>query len=120
MNTKYFFIFCSVTALLLGCSTPGQMRQHVPDLELKSNRPAKDVAVCIADKWENGSALSFFGGTYPISMRMTNDGYIVSITTYPTLFVDVNDAPNGSLIKFFRDSVSPGFESDVKKCAVVQ
>jgi hypothetical protein len=113
MNSKYLSIFCLSTVLLAGCATPDKMRQSAPYLELTSSNSSKSVAICIANKWENGSSF----GTYPVSMRPTNTGYTISVTNYPTLFTDVNDLQAGSTIKFYRDGVSPGFEADVIKCA---
>jgi hypothetical protein len=107
-------LVCVLGTAIIGCANPNQMRQRAPDLELKSERPAKSLAICIADKWENGSSI---GGTYPITIRPLENGFTVSITTYPTLFADVIEMPTGSVVKFFRDAVSPGFEDDIVKCA---
>ena len=104
-------------ACLAGCSTRGDMRKRPADLEVASDRSAKTVAVCIADRWENGNALSSLGATYPITTRPLENGYTVSITSYPTLFADIVDRGTGSTVRFYRDPVSPGFEVDVRKCA---
>ena len=95
------------------------MRQRSPALELKSERGAKSLAVCIADKWENGS---HFGGTIPINFRPVENGFTVSLTNYPTFFVDVIETPTGSVVRFFHDSFMtlPEQEADVVKCAATK
>lgn len=62
--------------LLAGCATPNDLRQKKNALELTSTKSAKPVAMCIADKWENGSSF----GVIPVSMRETEGGYAVAMT----------------------------------------
>lgn len=116
MKSKALVALVAVV-FISGCSTPGDMRKRPADLELASDRTAKSVAVCIADRWENGNALSALGLTYPITTRPLENGYTVSISSYPTLFADIVDQGAGSMVRFYRDPVSPGFEVDVRKCA---
>ena len=107
------------TAYLCGCATPADMRTRVPSLELTSNHPAKPVAICISDRWEN---LGVFGGTIPVNMRPTSDGYTVSWRNeawgHTGLLVDVNDTSTGSITRYFKNVVlgEGSFDNAVKEC----
>ena len=101
-----FFILSLIASTLSACATPAEMRQRAPELEFKSTFPSKTVAICIADRWEN---LSWVGGTIPVNMRPTNDGYTVSWRNeawgHTGLLVDIKDTTDGSLTRYFKNMV---------------
>jgi hypothetical protein len=66
-----------VVVLLVACATPAEMRTKNPALVIDSALPAKTVAICIANKWEESG---FLGLTMPVRMRPTSTGYTISIT----------------------------------------
>jgi hypothetical protein len=64
-----------LVAGLCACATPDEMRHGKPFVELTSVRQAKDVALCIAKRWEN----SGYGGTPSVKFRLSETGYIVAV-----------------------------------------
>ncbi|MEC5215057.1 hypothetical protein RCH06_003634 [Polaromonas sp. CG_9.5] len=110
--TSLFF----VTAIA-GCATPSELREKGPAYVLTSNISAKQVAACIASKWESASPLF---GTQPVNMKIQKDGYSVALGNEGTMFlVDVKELPGGgSSTAFFkyRDPPVKIFEPHVKSC----
>lgn len=103
-------------ACLFGCSSPGDLRKASPNLDLTSQKPSKNVATCIADKWENG-----IFGAVPISMRPTPGGYTLSWVNRAGgvgLLVDVDDSGAGSKTRYFQGGVigAGRFEAAVLNC----
>lgn len=103
-------------ACLVGCATPNDLRQGTPDLEISSQKPAKLVAMCIADKWEHGSIL----GTVPVSMRETPSGYMVMILCGGNncVLADIlNGTDDRSKTKvYLRAFGAGGYLSDAREC----
>jgi len=104
-----FLLSIVVTTTLAGCATPAEMRKQSPELELKSSLPAKTVSTCIADHWEN---LSLVGQTIPINMRPIENGYTVywrnESSGHTMVLVDVTDIAEGSLTRYFTNSILRG------------
>jgi hypothetical protein len=119
MKTKSSLVLCISTIWLFGCATPADLRTKTPSLELTSSRPAKPVAICIVERWENFGIL---GTTIPVNMRPTTDGYTVSWRNeawgHTGLLADVSDVLNGSTTRYFKNLVlSEGsFDNAVKEC----
>lgn len=119
MKVAKYLLPCAATILLLGCATPADLRTRAPALELTSSRPAKPVAICIADRWEN---LGIFGGTIPVNMRPTTNGYTVSWRNeawgHTGLLADINDVEAGSTTRYFKNAVlgEKSFDNAVVEC----
>jgi uncharacterized protein YcsI (UPF0317 family) len=113
MKLKVALILCATAVSVLGCANPAERRAGTADLEVKSVRSAKDMAMCIAEKWEVGP----LGGSWAIAMRPIPNGYTVSLAQASNIFADVKETPDGSFTRMFGDPFSEGFQNDVKKCA---
>ena len=124
MKTKTSLVLCVATVWLFGCATPVDIRTRTPSLELTSSRPAKPVAICIADRWENSNIWGKLQDGLPINMRPTPDGYTVlasvrtAFETYPGFLADINDTPSGSTTRYFENAVlgAGSLEKAVKEC----
>lgn len=105
--------------LIAACATPDEMRTRTPDAEASSASPAKEVATCIVDRWEN---LGPWIGTPGVSIRETRSGYAVAwrnmMTGHTGMLADVGDLPTGSRTRYFVNK-APGlgaFLDAVKAC----
>lgn len=105
MKLKTSLVICAAMACLLGCASPNEMRAKGPSLEVRSSHPAKQVADCIANRWENSGWL---GTTVPITMRQTQEGFTVSFYNAAwgktDLLADVNDVEGGSITRYYAGS----------------
>ena len=106
-----------VAIFLTGCSSPGDIRSTSPNLDLVSQKSSKTVAICIADKWENGGLFA----TVPVNMRPTTSGYTMSWLNGMGgvgLLVDVDDLGTGSKTQYFQGGVigAGRFEVAVLNC----
>jgi len=123
MRTKTSLVLCVATVGLFGCATPVDMRTKTPSLDISSSRPAKSVAICIADRWENATIMGM-GAGFPTNMRPTQDGYTVSASvhnnfeTWTGFLADINDIPSGSTTRYFKNGVlgEGNFDNAVKEC----
>jgi hypothetical protein len=112
--TSLFFV-----AFIGGCATPAELREKGPVYVLTSKLTAKQVAACIASKWESASPLF---GTQPVNMKIQKDGYSVALGNEGTMFlVDVKELlgpGGGSSTAFFkyRDPPVKIFEPHVTSC----
>ena len=110
--TSLFFV-----AFIAGCATPAELREKGPAYVLTSKLTAKQVAACIATKWESASP---FFGTQPVNMKIQKDGYSVALGNEGTMFlVDVKElSSGGSSTAFFkyRDPPLKIFEPHVTSC----
>jgi hypothetical protein len=109
----------ALAMLLAGCATPSDMRSAPPSAEYRSDRPSKDVAICIADRWESSGGL---GATVPIKMRPTSTGYTVSVRNdawgHTAMMVDVDDNGPGARTTYFKQLVlgEGAFDKIVAEC----
>lgn len=109
---------------LSACATPNERRQGVPDINEQSNRASKDIAICIADKWENTKPFLAFS-SLPVNTSMKANGYSIAVTgtngfgeTNTVALVDILDYQHGSFIKYYKMS-GGGFgdyDEAVKSC----
>ena len=94
-------------ALLVGCTTsPMDAKSKGPTLELQSSKPAKTVATCIAEKWED---LYRVGS---LNVRPTQNGYSViqqdqfmGGKDIPFL-ADVEERGTGSATTYYNNAIS--------------
>ncbi len=88
---------------LIGCSslTPKDLRGSTPDAVHSSVKPPKQIALCIADVWEN---TNLFGGSVGVNMRETSFGYTVSMnfSGHLTYLADISTTSTGSATKLFK------------------
>lgn len=91
--------------LLTACATPNERRQGLPDINVPSNKPSKEVALCIADKWENIRPFLVFS-SLSINTSIKTNGYTVTGTgsgsTNTIVLVDILDYQQGSYIKYYK------------------
>ena len=90
--------------IIVACSTPAEMRKETPTMTLISNKNAKNVAVCIAERWEG---LGIFNSTIPVNMRPTDTGYTIKIVLngQPGMLVDIDETTNGSSTRYYKGIV---------------
>jgi hypothetical protein len=107
---KQIIITIFVGALLTGCATPSDRRQNLPDLDLVSKKTAKQVALCIADRWENTKPFMAFTSP-PINTSMKLDGYSITATninhlggTSTIILADVTEMQLESSTKYYKMS----------------
>ncbi len=91
---------------LIGCSslTPRDLRGNTPDAVHSSAKQPKQIALCIADVWEN---TNLFGGSVNVNMRETTNGYTVSMSFSGNLhyLADISKTSTGSATKLFTGKV---------------
>lgn len=105
MKTSIVPALIIVLIALTGCATPNEVRSKGAALTVNSEKNAKDVTTCVADKWENAPFFSRFTGTVNTSIAKT--GY--SITAYgknafgswPVLIAQVEESTSGCEISYF-------------------
>lgn len=94
LTNKTWYII-TIVFLLGGCASSASLRENAPTLQQKSLHSAKDVAVCIGEKWEKMQ-----GYNAHVSMMIIKSGYSVELRgeggTVGTIVVaDISDAPSG-------------------------
>lgn len=81
MKTK--LLFTSTLLFIAGCSTsPNSMRSNSPDVVHSSVKPPKEIALCIADKWEHFGVVNqrdISGGVSLTSSSSGNLHYLADI-----------------------------------------
>lgn len=108
-----------LASFLYGCASPSEMRKGEPFLNLNSPKSAKSVAICVSDKWEN---LGIFNTTIPVTMRLTSNGFTVSVfnaTTSQTNFLlDITETTGGSNSLYFKgiNALGDSFDDAVRGC----
>jgi len=95
-------------ALLAGCASAGDTRSNPPLLSLQSAKPAKVVAECVRDRWQDTTVLgASIGGV----LQTSGEKYSVLApnTQAPLHIVDVTPKHGGSLVQyhFYRTWQSP-------------
>jgi hypothetical protein len=115
----------SVACALLAtaCAGPDGMRSRTPDASLASSRPARTVASCIANAWENSSPL----GTPNVRMRISERGFMVAVHNpmlgFDHVMVDVEEVADGSSVtRYFKQAPNPWpqFDDAVDRCQVAR
>jgi len=109
----------SLAVFLSGCATPEQMRKEGPFLTVVSKKSPQAVAVCISSKWEN---FGLFKTAVPVNMRMTEQGYTVSVfnaaISQTDYLLDIVITDSGSTTKYYKrvNSLGSDFDNAVKSC----
>lgn len=99
----YRIVCATCIVLIAGCSTPGDIRNKPPTLDLNSVKNSKAVVGCIADGLEG--AFTARG----MNTRPTSNGYTVWKTEYgfgqetTALVVDITDTQSGSNTRFYSN-----------------
>ncbi|WP_154219935.1 hypothetical protein [Pseudomonas syringae] len=104
-----FFAITNLSFLLLaGCANISDTRNTHPVLSISSKKPAKDVAQCIRDGWQN---VSVWGAGIGGTLQESSGSYTVIApdAQTPWHLVDISPSPKGSTIKyyFYREWQSP-------------
>ncbi len=101
--------------IVVGCTTPHSLRQDLTPTQYTSNKGAKELAICIMDKWDG----FLTGSKY---MRETSKGYMIYMRvdyiprTYVT--VDIVNTDTGSKTSYYQVFTIGigGFHEAVKVC----
>lgn len=86
-----------VSTLLVGCATPESLRNGAADASFDSQKTAKKVAICIAEKWEEHTL-----GTWAGTFRERENGYVVMQVcglVNACILADVSETETGSNTK---------------------
>lgn len=97
-----------VAITLCACATPNDRRRGLPDINEQSSRPSKDVAICIADKWENTKPFLTFSSP-PVNTSMKANGYSIIVMgrngfgeQNTLVLADIIDYQQGSFVKYYK------------------
>jgi hypothetical protein len=122
---RVFAILLALTALY-GCATPNEIRAKGAAKEFSSQRPAQEVAICIADRWDNAPPMER-GGT--VSTSLKSDGYTVTLTAampfvgvHAALLADIKTAEGGSRIAYYSNDalvIERHYRTSVAECAAM-
>ncbi len=96
---------------LAGCATPNDVRKSAPELQLTSTKTPKQVASCIADKWEDAKLL--------VRSRETERGYALTVMINDVLcyLADVVGSADKTSTKYYVNCFSYDLASSaVKSC----
>lgn len=102
--------------LLVGCSSPGDLKSGKATISALSSKTPKQYALCVMPKWQDARS----GAT----MTETASGYRLIVATDSTAeeLLEVNKASNGSSVALYqRLSWAPGYgrsaiEKAVRDC----
>ena len=115
MDRTLLCLIMAGIAAIAGCATPNDLRRSSPSGEFRSEKPAKRVAICIAEHWENSAY-----GKIVVSMRETEDGYTISDAggLNTILLADIsNESNGGSTTRYFSRGIGTGaWGKDVANC----
>jgi hypothetical protein len=121
MNIRANAFLGAATLCVLGCAT--QHKKPVPpsELVLTSTLPARVVAMCISDHWDDIRVpLSL---TAAASLKPTSDGFSVGVVNnspwaFAGVIADVQDTQTGSVTHFVSNEALNrlGAEQVVREC----
>jgi hypothetical protein len=101
-----FSLFVAIA--LSSCATPADRRKNPPDIVTSSKKSAKEVAICIAEKWENTKPFMGFSSP-PVNTTLKLNGYSITATntnnvgsTNTFALADVTENQLGSTTKYFK------------------
>ncbi|MFC1520522.1 hypothetical protein ACFL6Z_12530 [Pseudomonadota bacterium] len=84
---KKLILSASLLLIISGCSTtPGEMRTNTPHVLEYSDKAAKSITICIADKW---------GQSGVVNQRESSDGYSLTFTSNGKLLYLADIEKNG-------------------------
>ncbi|WP_145563079.1 hypothetical protein [Yersinia canariae] len=85
--------------VMSGCmSTPQESRRELPLVDEISSKPVNEVAVCIAEQWENNRFLMEYDNTVHTESR---NGTTTVYAWKNAVFADVKPNDNGTSVKMF-------------------
>ena len=93
---------------LSGCATTADLRKKPPALDMTSKKSAKEVALCIAEKWENTKP--FMGlSSPPVNTNIRPDGYSITATdinwmgsSSTVTLADVTETKTESATRYYK------------------
>jgi len=95
-----------VAIVLTGCATkPNGAHQKPTEIKFVSSKSSREIAKCIAGKWQNAPFMSLITGT--LTSRTTAKGYTViqnangGLVADPEFFSDITDTTTGSETIFY-------------------
>ena len=97
-----------VAIVLTGCATPSDRRNNPPDIVTSSKKSAKEVALCISEKWENSKPFMAFSSP-PVNTSIRANGYSITATdinamgsTWTITLADVTEVNTESTTKYYK------------------
>lgn len=109
-----------IVSALSGCLSTSQVRKGGDQARFTSRYPALQIASCITEKWENGTA---FTGSQRVDLRPTVGGFTVVLgkqtfaANQTFMVADVMSAPDGSDTVFYESTIFTGaFKDMVSSC----
>jgi hypothetical protein len=101
-----FSLFVAIA--LSSCATPADRRINLPDIVTSSKKSAKEVAICIAEKWENTKPFMGFSSP-PVNTTLKLNGYSITATatnlvgsTSTVALADVTENQLESTTKYYK------------------
>lgn len=93
---------CSAVALISGCSWHHDSKREHLVASYTSQKPAREVAECVARSWNNASGLH-----NPVSVRQTQTGFRIPMVSKgeTTLILEVDTADAGSVSRYYKAMV---------------
>ena len=102
------FVIALLVLIASACTTPAERRAQSPNLDLTSSKPAKDVAICIAEKWQNTRPFMTLSSP-PVNTNMRVNGFSVTVTdtnrmgsTNTIALADITETQNTSGTKYYK------------------
>ena len=92
---------------LSGCATPSDLRKKTPSLDMTSKRTAKEVALCIAEKWENTKPFMSLSSP-PVNTNIRSNGYSIIVTNIAlassnaVALADVTEIEMASATRYYK------------------
>jgi hypothetical protein len=97
-----------VAIVLTGCATPSDRRSNPPDIDTSSKKSAKDVALCISEKWESTKPFMAFSSPQ-VNTSIRANGYSITATdingmgsTWTITLADVTEVNSESATKYYK------------------
>lgn len=119
-----FLFTLFIPVALAGCATPSDRRNNPPDIVASSNKSAKEVALCISEKWENTKPFMAFSSP-SVNTNIRANGYSITATdisamgsTWTITLADVTEINANSETKYYK-MAGGGFgdyDKAVKEC----
>jgi hypothetical protein len=110
-NQKYLMelLFTLVIAIALtGCATLSDRRSNPPDIVTFSKKSAKEVALCISEKWESTKPFLAFSSPQ-VNTSIRTNGYSITATdispmgsTWTITVADVTEVNSESTTKYYK------------------
>lgn len=105
-----------IALALTACATPSELRKTPAVLDVSSNKPAKQVAICISEGWENAVPTGALT-PMPINTSLKANGYSIIGKSRSLLggqgtviLADIADTTSGSTTRYYKNGW-PGFGS---------